>query len=99
MFDKNMMEKLQQMQQQASASKEKLATLKVNGEAGGNLISVEMDGNRKLTNLQINAPLDQMEKEDLEDLLSVALNRALDAAEKVNEQEMQKAAKGILPGM
>ncbi len=99
MFDKNMMEKLQQMQQQASASKEKLAAVKVNGEAGGNLISVEMDGNRKLTNLEINAPLDQIEKEDLEDLLSVALNRALDAAEKVNEKEMQQAAKGILPGM
>ncbi len=99
MFDKNMMEKLQQMQQQASVSKEKLANVKVNGEAGGNLISVEMDGNRKLTNLEINAPLDQIEKEDLEDLLSVALNRALDAAEKVNEKEMQQAAKGILPGM
>ncbi|WP_299201457.1 YbaB/EbfC family nucleoid-associated protein [Brumimicrobium sp.] len=99
MFGKDMMAKLQQMQQQAEASKQKLDTVIVNGEAGGNLVVVEMNGNRKLTKLSINTELNQMEKEDLEDLLTVALNRAIDAANAANEKEMANSAKGLIPGL
>ncbi|PWH86804.1 YbaB/EbfC family nucleoid-associated protein [Brumimicrobium oceani] len=99
MFGKDMMAKLQKMQEQAQLSKEKLDTIIVRGEAGGNLIEVEMNGNRKLTKLSINTSLDQMEKEDLEDLLSVALNRAIQAADAANEKEMANSAKGLIPGM
>lgn len=99
MFGKDMMAKLQQMQAQAQESKDKLDKVIVNGEAGGNLIEIEMTGNRKLTKLSINTELDQMEKEDLEDLLSVALNRAIEAANAANEKEMANSAKGLIPGM
>lgn len=99
MFGKNMMEQLQKMQAGAEESKKKLENITVHGESGGNLIAVEMNGNRKLTKLTINAELNQIEKEDLEDLLSVALNRAIEEADKVNEKEMANAAKGIIPGM
>ena len=99
MFGKDMMAKLQKMQQQAEASKEKLDTIYVNGEAGGNLVVVEMNGNRKLTKLSINTDLQQMEKEDLEDLLTVALNRAIDAANVANEKEMANSARGLIPGL
>ncbi|PKR80588.1 nucleoid-associated protein, YbaB/EbfC family [Brumimicrobium salinarum] len=99
MFGKDMMEKLQKMQAQAEVSKQKLDEILVTGEAGGNLVVVEMNGNRKLTNLSINTALDQMDKEDLEDLLTVALNRAMDAANEANEKEMANSAKGIIPGL
>lgn len=99
MFGKNMMEQLQKMQANAEETKKKLAQQTVSGEAGGNLIIVELDGNRKLKNLNINAPLEQMEKEDLEDLIAVALNRAMEQADKLNEKEMASAAKGIIPGL
>lgn len=98
MFGKNMMEQLQKMQANAEETKKKLAEQTVNSEAGGNLIMVEMDGNRKLKDLTINAPLEQLEKEDLEDLIAVALNRALEKANALNEKEMANAAKGIIPG-
>jgi len=94
-----MMAKLQKMQALAEESKRKLDEITVRAEAGGNLIEIEMNGNRKLTKLSINSELDQMEKEDLEDLLSVALNRAIEAANKANEKEMANSAKGIIPGM
>ena len=99
MFGKNMMEQLQKMQANAEETKKKLANQTVNGEAGGNLIMVELDGNRKLKNLAINAPLEQMEKEDLEDLIAVALNRAMEKADALNEKEMANAARGIIPGL
>jgi DNA-binding YbaB/EbfC family protein len=93
-----MLEKLQSMQGQAEETKAKLSQLTVEGEAGGNLIVVEMDGNRKLKKLTINTELSNMEKEDLEDLLTVAIDRALTAVEKLNEQEMAASAKDLLGG-
>ncbi|MEX1192337.1 MAG: YbaB/EbfC family nucleoid-associated protein [Brumimicrobium sp.] len=99
MFGKDLMQKLQQMQEKAGATKDKLEGITVYGEAGGNLIEVEMNGNRKLTKLSINTTLDKMEKDDLEDLLTVALNRAIEAADKINEEEMKNAAQGFIPGV
>lgn len=94
-----MMEKLQAMQQKAQESKEKLNEIRVSGEAGGNLITVELNGNRKMTGLSINTDLSSMEKEDLEDLLTVAFNRAIEAADTANEAEMANSAQGLFPGM
>jgi DNA-binding protein YbaB len=41
----------------------------------------------------------QTDKEELEDLIIIATNNALDQAEKVYEAEMQGAAMGLMPGM
>jgi DNA-binding protein YbaB len=38
-----------------------------------------------------------MDKEDLEDLLSVAFSRALEEANKINEGEMSKSALNFIP--
>lgn len=94
-----MLDKLQQLQSMAEKSKEKLEEISVVGEAGGNLVVIEMNGNRKITKLSINAGLDMIETEDLEDLLSVALNRALEAVNEINEREMAESAKNIIPGL
>ena len=39
------------------------------------------------------------DKDELQEQLVVAINKALAAAEKVNDEEMKKAASGLLPGM
>lgn len=99
MFNPEMLEKLQQLRGEVEVSKERLNSLTVTGEAGGNLIVVEMTGNRVLKQLTIHADLKQMEKEDLEDLLTVALNRALEAANELNENEVADSARKFIPGM
>jgi nucleoid-associated protein EbfC len=97
MFGGNQQEMLQKMQEAMEQSKLRLENSKVYGEAGGGLIRIELNGNRKLQSLEINAPLAQIEKEDLEDLLTVALQRALEEAEKVNEKEMSSSAMNFIP--
>ena len=59
-------------------SKVKLAEIKVFGEAGGGLVRLELDVNRKLTSLEISADLKLIEKEELEDFLAIALEKALE---------------------
>jgi DNA-binding YbaB/EbfC family protein len=97
MFGNNQQEMLLKMQQAMEESKRKLDEIRVVGDAGGGLIRVEFNGNRKLTNLEINAALQDIDKEDLEDLLSVAIAKALAEVEIVNEKTMSSSAMNFLP--
>ncbi len=97
MFGNNQQEMLLKMQKAMEESKRKLEEIRVSGDAGGGLIRVEFDGNRKLIGLEINTSLSDIEKEDLEDLLAVAIAKALEAVEVVNEQTMSTSAMNFLP--
>lgn len=43
--------------------------------------------------------MNERDKEQIEDLVMIALNKALEKAENVANAEMAGAAKGFLPGM
>jgi nucleoid-associated protein EbfC len=95
----NMMERLQEMQQKTEDAKRRLENITVTGEAPAGAVVVEMTGTRKVKNISLNVDLKDIEKEELEDLLVIATNKALEAAENVWESEMKSVAMGILPGM
>ena len=97
MFGNNQQEMLLKMQQAMEESKRKLDEIRVSGDAGGGLIRVEFNGNRKLLGLEINTPLQDIEKEDLEDLLSVAIAKAMEEVEVINEKTMSSSAMNFLP--
>ncbi len=92
----DMMGKLQEMKQNVEETKKRLETITVSADAGDGTVSVTCNGNRVITNIQINPELVES-NEELEDLLVVAMNRALEKAKNVEETEMQGAAKGMLP--
>lgn len=99
MFDPSMLGRLSEMKQLAEESKMKLDALSVQGEAGNGLIVITLSGNREFRSIEINTQLSHMTKEDLEDLLSVAFTRALEAAEKLNQSETMSAASALFNGM
>ncbi|MDA3907064.1 MAG: hypothetical protein PF484_13410 [Bacteroidales bacterium] len=43
--------------------------------------------------------MDNGDKEAIEELMQIAINKALEHAESVNEMEMASAARGMMPGM
>jgi DNA-binding protein YbaB len=98
MYGLNQKELLEKMQQSLGKSKEKLTNIKVIGEAGGGLVRIELNGNRKLTNLEVNVDLKTIEKEDLEDFLAIALEKAIEQANAINESEVSNSARQFLPG-
>jgi DNA-binding YbaB/EbfC family protein len=94
MFD--MFGKLQEMQQQMEATKKRLDTMTVIGDAEG--VTVTANGNRHIVNISINPDVvDLDDLEQLEDLLMVAVNRAIEQAEALNAAENGKIASGMLP--
>ena len=100
MFGGNgMMKKLQEMQQKVEETKARLDTITVEGKASNGKVTVIMNGNRKVNSISINEKLGGFDKEELEDLLIIATNDALEKAESVNESEMKAASAGMIPGM
>lgn len=97
MFDQNMMQKLQEMQKQIEESKKKLDTIKVEEKIDGKL-KVVANGNRKIESIEILGH-QEMDKEELEDYLILALNKVIEKASNVHDSEMANSAKGMMPGM
>jgi DNA-binding YbaB/EbfC family protein len=99
MFTPDMLEKLQNLKQQSEESKEKLNGTLITEDAGGGLVRITLNGNRELKGLEINGSLNDLDKSDLEDLLTVAFNRALGKVNELNEQEVMSSARNLFPGM
>jgi DNA-binding protein YbaB len=99
MFDPSMFGKLSQMKQLADESRKKLDNQFVEGESGNGLIIIRLNGNREFQNLTINTDHTLMTKDDLEDLFSIALKRALEAAEELNQRETMQAAQTMFNGI
>lgn len=96
----DMMGKLQEMKQKSEEVKKRLDTISVNGDAENGKVKVVCTANRKITSITISDELmADADKEQIEDLTLLAINRALDQAEKVSDTEMAGVAKGMLPGM
>jgi hypothetical protein len=94
-----MMEQLNSMKEKMDEVKLKLEAVIVEGESGSGAIKVRVNGNRVVKNVSIDPMLFVADKEEIEDLITIALNRALEKAEVVHELEMQHSARLILPGL
>lgn len=98
MFD--MMGKLKEAKVAMETVKARLDTISVDGEASEGQIRIIMTANREVKSVEINEKLiDLLRKEELEELLVLAFNRASDKAQNVAESEMKAAGKGILPNI
>lgn len=92
-----MFDKLLQVQQQAEEIKKRLDTITVTGEAEGGKIKVSATGNKQITGIDIDETfLKQAEKEELEELLIVAANKAIALAENAHQSEMQAVSQSML---
>jgi len=95
-----MFDKLFQAQQKAEEIKKRLDTISVSGEAEGGLIKVTSTANKEITSISIDPVFHaEAELEELEELLVVAINKALQQAENVSQTEMQAATKDMFGGL
>lgn len=95
MFE-DLLGKMGDMKKEMDAQKERLESVRVQGEAADGRVTIMLDGNRKLHDIKIDPSLLE-DNEELEDFLSIAFNRAIEKANKLNESEMGDVAKQFLP--
>lgn len=95
-----MFDKIMAAQKQAEEIKKQLDTVSVFGEAEGGLIKVTATANKAITNIEISEDFYKTaDKEELEELLQVAINKALAQADQVSATTMQAAASSMLGGL
>jgi nucleoid-associated protein EbfC len=95
-----MFDKLFEAQQKAEEIKKRLDTISVTGEAEGGLIRVVANGNKHISEIIIDPDfLKSADKEELEELLIVAVNKAVEQAEQVSQTEMQAATRDMFGGL
>lgn len=94
-----MLGKLQEAKRMADEIKKKLDDTTLTAEGAGGDIKIEITGNRKFKSISIAPSLQHSDKAEFEKHLLQAINTAIQKADKLNEDEMKKAAGGLMPGM
>jgi nucleoid-associated protein EbfC len=91
----NMMQQAQKLQQGVQKAQQEIEDLVIDGQAGGGLVRVQMNGKYQVQHVTLDDELLE-DREMLEDLLAAAFN---DAGQKVRDatQEKLSAATGGLP--
>ena len=95
-----MFDKLMAAQQKADEIKKRLDTISVFGEVEGGAIRVTATANKAITAVEISEEFHkQADREELEELLLTATNKALTQADQVSATEMQAATKDMFGGL
>lgn len=95
----DMFGKFSELQSKMEEAKQELKKVTVSAEAGGGMVKVEANGERKVISIALDKDvIDPDDKEMLEDLVVAGVNKALDKAEEAAQEKMQDTYKDMIPG-
>ena len=97
----NIMKQAQKMQEDMQKAQEEIATMQVEGQSGGGMVSVVMNGQHELLRVTIDETLMADDKEMLEDLVAAAVNDASQKLAAASRDKLGGLASGLQlpPGM
>lgn len=95
------MKMVQQMQNRLMKIQEELANTVVEGTAGGGVVTVRVNGQREFKGIKIDpSAVDPNDVEMLEDLITAAINDAMEKAKAVSEEKLGALTGGLqIPGL
>ncbi len=95
-----MFDKIMEVQAKAGEVKKRLDAITVTGIAEGGKITVNSNGNKIIQSINIDDNFfKDADKEELEELLLVAINKSLEQAENVSRTEMAAMTQQMLGGL
>lgn len=95
-----MFDKLMQAQQKAGEVKKRLDAITVTGTAESGKITVNANGNKIIQSIVIDEEFfKEADREQLEELLVIAVNKAVEQAENASQSEMAATAKEMFGGL
>ncbi len=87
-----------QMEERQKAMRESLSQIVVEAEAGDGAVKVRANANRQILNIAFDKTLlDWDDSEQVEDLVTVAVNRALEMAAQKEGEAAQEMVQSMLP--
>ena len=95
-----MFDKLMEAQQKAGEAKKRLDAINVSGSVEGGKITVVANANKVVQSVTIDPEFfKDVDKEELEELLVTAINKAMEQADNVSQSEMAAITKSMLGGL
>jgi len=93
-----LMQQAQKMQQEMQKAQDELAKLEVCGEAGGGLVTVTMNGQHAVRRMHIDPSL-LGDVEMLEDIVTAAVNDAVNRIAQTTQEKMGEKMAGMTAGL
>lgn len=94
-----LMQQAQKMQERMQEAQEEMARMEVEGAAGGGMVTVTMTGRHEIRRVNIDDSLMGDDCEMLEDLITAAVNDAVQKVEAAQKEQYSDMASGMnLPG-
>lgn len=91
----NLMQQAQKMQENLQKAQEELAALEVQGESGGGLVRIVMNGKKEVKKVSIDESLVKEDRDMLEDLVAAAINDAVNRVNRLKQEKMAALTGGI----
>ena len=91
-----MIKKAQELQNNMEKAQEELNSIKVEGQAGGGMVSATVNGHKEIVSLNIDDEILKEDKEMIEDMILAAVNQGLKTAGKVAEEKMNSITGGMM---
>ncbi|MBK8285671.1 MAG: YbaB/EbfC family nucleoid-associated protein [Ahniella sp.] len=91
----NIMQQAQRMQENLKRAQDEIAKLEVTGQAGGGMVSVTMNGAHEVKQVKIDKAVVGDDIEMLEDLVTAAVNDAVNRIAELSKTRMADVAGGM----
>ncbi|ASF46247.1 YbaB/EbfC family nucleoid-associated protein [Methylovulum psychrotolerans] len=91
----NLMQQAQKMQEDFKKAQEEIAAMQVQGESGGGLVAIIMNGKREALKVTIDPSLVGDDRDMLEDLVAAAINDAVNKVAKMKKEKMSALTAGM----
>ena len=93
------LEKAKELEKKMKESQEMIKKIEVEGESGGDLVKVKLNGEGEMISIYISDKLLNEEKNIIEDLIKAAHNNAKSSLKSKTNEEISKSAGGFgIPG-
>ena len=93
------LEKAKELEKKMKESQEMIKKIEVEGESGGDLVKVKLNGEGEMISIYISDKLLKEEKNIIEDLIKAAYNNAKSSLKSKTNEEISKSTGGFgIPG-
>lgn len=90
-----LMQQAQKMQENLKQVQEEIAATEIEGESGGGLVKVTMNGKRIVQRVKIDESLLSEDRDMLEDLVAAAFNHAVSKVAQIKQEKMAGLTGGL----
>jgi len=91
----NLMKQAQKMQENMQKMQEEIANLEVQGQSGGGMVSVQMNGQNEVKRIVIDDSLLGEDRDMLEDMIAAAVNDAVHKVKQMSQEKMSSVTSGL----